>query len=175
LCAFVWSFRLSFFTDKSFVCKPSCVQIRGENYDEVKGKKPKKEKSLEKATKPKPTKKRRGVTMYEAEDDDDDAGVVAAMRDQDVVKQRRVQRREMTLAERVAEKTAQTKHTTVVVGAVTTRGGSKEVTYVPKAARAKLEKAAAVAAKGQSEDGGRRQRRGIKDLGLKTPFKNQSS
>ncbi len=56
---------------------------------------------------------------------------------------------------------------------VTGQGATKEVTYVPKATRKKLEvaeKAKQEAALKDDEMG--RSRRGVKDLGFKTPFKH---
>jgi hypothetical protein len=54
------------------------------------------------------------------------------------------------------------------------QGGAKEVEYIPMAERKKQE--ARKAREGGGDDGprgGRRERRGIKELGFKTPFKNK--
>jgi hypothetical protein len=58
---------------------------------------------------------------------------------------------------------------------VTNKGGAKELTYVPIAARKKREAEKKKRDDESSERGGRSkgQRRGVKDLGFKTPFKNR--
>ena len=56
---------------------------------------------------------------------------------------------------------------------VTGQGATKEVTYVPKATRKKLEEEErAKQEAAMKDDRAGRSRRGVKDLGFKTPFKH---
>ena len=56
-------------------------------------------------------------------------------------------------------------------------GSSKEVSYVPRDVRKKLEAEQArkaAAAEERRDSSNKRKRRNVKDLGFKTPFKNKS-
>lgn len=79
--------------------------------------------------------------------------------------------RNMPLHERLAHKEAESQMmseatTMFVKGA----GATKEVTYMPKATRSKDTKSDSR----ENRSRGKRSRRGIKDLGFRTPFKNTS-
>ena len=77
----------------------------------------------------------------------------------------------MTLEERLAVKEKQNS----IVGEATTvfikgEGASREFTYVPKDARKKAD----LETEPSDSKKRRRDRRGVKDLGFKTPFKNNT-
>jgi ribosome biogenesis protein ENP2 len=154
------------------------ARVRGDAHDENKAaerelrkkKKPKKDKS-------KKTKSKKNI-MYEAEDYE--TGVAAAVKiglgggsDKSASKKRR-EVAEMSLADRTMidkEKRSVISETRRV--RVKGKGASSEISFIPKDV---LKKRAAEEAKKKvvrgSDDQRKRTRRGIKDLGFKTPFKN---
>ena len=52
-------------------------------------------------------------------------------------------------------------------------GAVREVTYIPKDVQAKKERELKKREQSRNYDSEKRKRRGIKELGFKTPFKNQ--
>lgn len=153
------------------------AKIRGENYDEVKTI----ERQLKEKKKGKKKEKRKSKknVMYEA-DEYDEAGTDAIQigLGSSVRKTMKKRQREinMSLEDRIRlenEKSSNISRETRRFN-VKGEGVTKEVTYIPKDVKDKKEKEEK---KGeQSSDkytSSKRKRRGIKDLGFKTPFKNK--
>ena len=148
-------------------------KVRGEAYTQIKAvdknRKPKDD--SRKREKRKPPKK---TVMYEADDlgDANPAAVHAGLGEADASKRVKEKIRDMTLP---LEKRLQKKEEENPYIQVTRKGGAKEITYIPKDSRKKRgDQQLGVVRKDSSEHrGSKRQRRGVKDLGFKTPFKNR--
>jgi ribosome biogenesis protein ENP2 len=146
-------------------------KVRGEAYDDVKALRRKKSKeSINSNSKT----SRRKTVMYEA-DDMGDANNVAlhALLGEDNASRKmkeKLHRMNMPLEQRFR---LQQDEEPVVK--ITSKGGTKELTYIPKGSRKKVPERA------QESDGevrgtggrSRQNRRGVKDLGFKTPFKKR--
>jgi hypothetical protein len=142
------------------------AKVRGEEYDQVKALRKKKEQKAS-ATKNSKQKKKKTV-LYEAEDLGDTNHVVvhAGLGEQDAsnrVKDK-LHKLNMPLEKRMMESQEQASVVKVV-----NKAGSKEITYVPLGARKKREEKK----EGDDEPASRskRQRRGVKELGFRAPFK----
>jgi ribosome biogenesis protein ENP2 len=154
------------------------ARVRGDAHDENKAaERELRKKKKAKKDKSKKTKSKKNI-MYEAEDYE--TGVAAAVKiglgggsDKSASKKRR-EVAEMSLADRTMidkEKRSVISETRRV--RVKGKGASSEISFIPKDV---LKKRAAEEAKKKvvrgSDDQRKRTRRGIKDLGFKTPFKN---
>jgi ribosome biogenesis protein ENP2 len=144
------------------------AKVRGEEYDQVKALRKKKQQKAS-ATKTSKQKKKKTV-LYEAEDLGDANHVVvhAGLGEKDAsnrVKDK-LQKLNMPLEKRMIESQEQASVVKVV-----NKTGSKEITYVPLGARKKREEKK----EGGDEraSGSKRQRRGVKELGLKGPYKKR--
>ena len=155
-------------------------QVRGESYEQMRSlgksrKPPKKE-----VTKKKQQSKK--TVLYEAEDDDITGGgrktasnnalhVGLGKKMDDTHRIRNI--KNMPLEKRFqieAEENINNPIQKLTVG----KGGSKELTYIPKdTKKTKVKENLRDEAEGSGERGQKRQRRGIKDLKFKTPFKNR--
>lgn len=136
-------------------------QVRGDMYEQVKSsstKRPKKQKKRKELKKKKPV-------IYEA-DDANHSAVDVGLGDasaSDRIK-RRKQEMHMTLEERLKLEGSKEGSSKLQIRG---DGVSREVTYIPKDTLKKQERLKEKDRKGRS-------RRGIKDLGFKTPFKKHS-
>jgi ribosome biogenesis protein ENP2 len=144
------------------------AKVRGEMYEEMKSQK--KAKKVKLAKKPKKTSK---TVMYEADDFGSAANDAVGIGLGDASADSRVRRRHeelnMTLEERLSAKANESKF----VGEATTvitkgEGASREFSYTPKDARKKNNTAED---KEDPAKGKRRERRGVKDLGFRAPYK----
>mmetsp|Transcript_8123 Transcript_8123/g.10319 ORF Transcript_8123/g.10319 Transcript_8123/m.10319 type:complete len:824 (+) Transcript_8123:98-2569(+) len=152
-------------------------KVKGENYDEIKGIERKLRKKKDKKSKKKKVKK---IVMYEADEYDDsgDVAVKIGLGDTDTTTAMKLRRDEigMSLGDRIKLKEEKSN----IIGEtrrikVKGKGTMKEVSYVPKDALKKREAAKAEVDKGSEiDEGHKRKRRGIKELGFKTPFKNKN-
>jgi hypothetical protein len=152
-----------------------CVQIRGEAYDKPMSKsseKKKKEKRNAKAEEATTKRKKSKNIMIEADDNAVDIGLGNTLAKSE--ENKRKKEMSLSMAERLQMKSEQSKF----VGEtkrlkVTGQGAVKEVTYVPQSAQKKSdgEKSARTGEKKEDPHNGR-SRRGVKSLGLKTPFKH---
>ncbi len=137
-------------------------KVRGEAYNQIKAAAKNKEAPTSKSHKPKKT------VMYEADDlgDANPAVVHAGLGEVDAYKRVKEKIRDMNmpLEKRFKQKSDENPYVKV-----TGNGGSKEITYIPKNARKQREE---VPSGSERVDGSKRQRRGIKELGLKKPFKH---
>lgn len=154
------------------------AKVRGEAYADIKALKKQKKKSKTKDKIKKKSKEKKNI-MYEA--DDHGTGILAnavkiglGTADQTSLKKQKVLA-EMSLADRLKmeqEKMAILSETRR--GRIKGEGATREMTYIPKDALKK--KSAAQDAQTRDLESGnderKRKRRGIKELGLKTPFKN---
>eukprot|EP00536_Pseudo-nitzschia_multiseries_P007932 jgi/Psemu1/240702/estExt_Genewise1.C_1920038 len=131
-------------------------KVRGENYDEIKQLRRKEKKSK---TKSRPTKSKKPV-MYEANDHGDsrNAAIHAGLAEGDVKNQMKEKVRRMNIP---LQKRIQMEEAEEPVVKITNRGGSKEITYIPKDSKSKK--------RPQSTEGDRskRNRRGVKELGFR--------
>ncbi|KAL9186894.1 hypothetical protein ACHAXT_010614 [Thalassiosira profunda] len=147
-------------------------RIRGEAFDDMRSDPPPKEKKKRKKDKKKKRKSKN--VMYEADDYGADA-LDIGLGDHAAETEASKRKKELSLsmAERLELQSEQSKF----VGEtkrlkVTGQGAVKEVTFVPKSAKKK--KDAEERAKREAKDDRMgRSRRGVKDLGFKTPFKHQ--
>mmetsp|Transcript_208 Transcript_208/g.456 ORF Transcript_208/g.456 Transcript_208/m.456 type:complete len:778 (-) Transcript_208:1787-4120(-) len=134
-------------------------KVRGENYDEVKNLRRKEAKTKSKS-RPKKSKK---PVMYEANDlgDTSNAALHAGLAENDVKNQMKEKVRRMNIP---LQKRIQMEEAEEPVVKITNRGGSKEITYIPKDSKSKKR----LQSDG-SEGGGRsrRNRRGVKELGFR--------
>jgi len=129
------------------------ARVRGEAYEDMK--------LLEKGVKQKPKvqsnnkqkPKKRTLVMEEAEDLQ--AAVKSKRRAQN---ERKVMEQSLPLSKRLALKSEMEAHSPAIAGDVRLKGGSKEISYVPLDARKKQQN------NGRSEERGKRDRRGMKDL-----------
>jgi len=155
-------------------------KVRGEMYDDMK--KMEQESKKSKKTKKSSEKKKKSnkAIMFEAENygDGDNTALDIALGDGTASARAKRKSREfsMPLEERLKMKQAETggadETAKISIGG---DGVSREITYIPKDTRKKMENA--YARKEESYEAtseSRRKRRGIKELGFKTPFKNKS-
>jgi ribosome biogenesis protein ENP2 len=146
-------------------------KVRGEAYEEVKALKRKKVKSKTQKEKPKKSKK---AVMYEADDlgGANTAALHASLGEDSASTKVKDKIRRMNMP---LEKRFQMQEEEEPYVKVTQKGGSKEITYVPKDSRKKLEKNSKNTPDEGSHPRGQsnRNRRGIKDLGFRTPFKDR--
>ncbi|KAL7546972.1 hypothetical protein ACHAWF_010293 [Thalassiosira exigua] len=154
-------------------------KVRGEAYDAMRTKpKSNETKTKRDAKKGKKKKKKSKNVMYEADDYADvgadavDIGIGNASSE----KERNKRRKELSLSmgERLQLRSEESKY----VGEtkrlkVTGQGAVKEVTFVPKSVRKRQEAEEKKREEARTRDDRRgRSRRGVKDLGFKTPFKH---
>lgn len=150
------------------------VKVRGEAYGEIKqslGKKTKINAVSKKSDKRKQPKK---TVMFEADDlgDANEAAVHAGLGEADASRRVKEKIRDMNmpLEKRFKKQEEESPHVQV-----TRKGGAKEITYIPRDSRKKREDGrqdTEMDSTGQSGQS-KRQRRGMKDLGFKAPFKNR--
>lgn len=137
-------------------------KVRGEAYEEMRAQKSqsKKRKPLPKKT----TTKKKKTVMLET----DDGAVNLGLGDESAATRarRRTEEMNMPLAKRFARQKEDAKPIVRVAG------GSKEATFIPRDTKRKIE-AEAKKKEASNEERGKRNRRGIKELGFKTPFRNQ--
>jgi len=149
------------------------AKIRGENYDEMMSQIKEKKKPKKKKDK----KRSRKNVMYEADDYDQggaDAIQIGLGSSTGKTIKRRQKEINMTLEDRLklqSEKLSQIGETRR--SNVKGEGAVREVTYIPKDVQAKKEMELKKREQSRSYDSEKRKRRGIKELGFKTPFKNQ--
>ncbi|KAL3913911.1 MAG: hypothetical protein SGILL_006306 [Bacillariaceae sp.] len=135
-------------------------KVRGEEYQERKKSKTKPQKEKSKTSKK--------AVMYEADDlGDDNNSTLHASLGEGYASQKvkeKIRRMNMSL-----EKRLQLEEKDAPAMKVTGSGGTKEITYIPKSEKKKQD------ANDDPKRSGRsgRSRRGIKDLGFRTPFKNR--
>jgi len=151
--------------------------VRGEMYDNMKKmeQESKKSKKNKKASEKK--KKSKKAIMFEAENygDGDNTALDIALGDGSASARAKRKNREfsMPLEQRLKMKQAESEGADVAAKIrIGGDGVSREMTYIPKDTRKKMENA-----KKQGDDdnsGSRRKRRGVKDLGFKKPFMNKS-
>ena len=153
------------------------VKIHGENYEETKAMARPKE--MEKKKKQKEKKQKKNV-MFEADAslNDGNSAMKVGLGDATALSdiKRKRQEMEMSLKDRLKMKEEQSQ---IVSEAKTLKvkgkGAYKEVSYIPK----DVQKKRLQASKEKAEDlennseGRKRKRRGVKELGFKTPFKNK--
>ena len=152
-------------------------RIRGELYENKRG--PSKEKKKKDGKKNKTKKKKKRNIMYEADDymgsgtNAIDIGIGNVSAQEEASKRKKEM--SLSMAERLQLQSEESKF----IGdakrlKVTGQGSVKEVTFIPKATRKKLEaqEKARQEAKVKDDRIGR-SRRGVKSLGFKTPFKHQ--
>lgn len=151
-------------------------KIRGEAYNSLRNKPSSKDKKKNKDTKKKKKKKAKNI-MYEADDFGSDANAVdigLGNRSAETEANKRKKELSLSMAERLQIQSEESKFISETKRLkVTGQGAVKEVTFVPKSARKKLE--AEEKAKQEArvkDDRTGRSRRGVKDLGFKTPFKH---
>lgn len=142
-------------------------KVRGEAYQEAKELKRKKS-SKSKESQPKKSKK---TVMYEADDlgDANNAALHASLGENSAAKKVKDKIRRMNMP---LEKRFQVEEEETPYVKVTKKGGSKEITYIPKDSRKKGTRNGTERGS-KRNDQSQRHRRGIKDLGFKTPFKNR--
>lgn len=154
------------------------MQIRGEAYESLRSKPSSKDKKKAKkdAKKDKQKRKKKNV-MYEADDyiDSGANAVDIGIGDTSAETQASKRKKEMSLS--MAERLRLQSEETKFVGEtkrlkVTGQGAVKEVTFVPKAARKKKEAEEKARKDAMKDDRTGRSRRGVKELGFKTPFKH---
>jgi hypothetical protein len=137
-------------------------KVRGELYEEMKA-----EKSQSKKRKPPPKKtaaKKKRTEMHET----DDGAVNLGLGDESAADRarRRTEEMNMPLAKRFALQKNDASKPQVRMA-----GGSKEATFIPRDTQRKME-AEAKKKEASNEERGKRSRRGVKDLGFKTPFRH---
>ncbi|GKY97468.1 hypothetical protein MPSEU_000705200 [Mayamaea pseudoterrestris] len=134
-------------------------RVRGEAYEAMKA--ANKKKSTVDRSRQKDTRKQRKVKLIETDAiDADGLHVGVDSKDASTIINRRLDDLNMPLAKRLVDQEESDKHMQIKV-----TGGTKEARYVPKSDRKKFR---------SNDDGpeGRRKRRGVRELGFKTPFKN---
>ena len=109
--------------------------------------------------------------MYEADDNAVDIGLGNTLAESE--EHKRKKESSLSMAERLQLKTEQSKF----VGEtkrlrVTGQGTVKEVTFVPQYDKKKMGRDTSMARDGGAKREEKRSRRGVKSLGLKTPFKH---
>jgi hypothetical protein len=157
------------------------LQVRGEEYDQVRAMKKKSKQPVkqdqQRQRKDKSSMRSKKAVMYEAGDlgTANDAAVHMGLGDKHASMRVKNQIRTMNmpLGKRFQQQ-KEKKEEAIVQTKV--KGGTREITYVPLDTRKKLE-AKKLQHERESSDSqasgrGKRQRRGIKDLGFKTPFQN---
>jgi ribosome biogenesis protein ENP2 len=129
-------------------------KVRGEAYEEVKGRKKKPADSTK-------TTKKKKISMYEAEELGNSEAVTLGLGDESASgrARRRLEELNMPLAKRFALQKDEDRPTVRVTG------GSKEATYVPRDTKKKIEEAKIK--ESSDRESGKRNRRGVKELGLK--------
>ena len=142
-------------------------KVRGEMYEQMK--EMERNMKRQKKNKDRGPKKKKKMLMYETEDNELDIGLgdTSTKYKKGNTKQRQ---QHMSLEKRLAEQ----KETGKRVQNVKTEGASREVSFIPKDTlekRKKLEEQRQMDSSAHRNS--KRDRRGIKDLRLKTPFKNQ--
>jgi len=167
-------------------------EIRGENYEEVKAlerasakkrKKPKKSADKPKKGsrgKEKKAKAKKNI-MFEADDYGGGAGDALGLGLGDTTATSKAKRRReeisLPLEQRLQKQRDEAKYVgETKIMKVKGEGSSKELSYIPRDTRKKLEAEQARKAAEAEErrgKGDKRQRRNVKDLGFKTPFKNK--
>jgi hypothetical protein len=155
------------------------LQVRGEEYDQVRAMKKKSKQPVKKEQqrqrKDKSSSRSKKAILYEAGDlgTANDAAVHMGLGDKRASMQVKNQIRTMNmpLGKRFQQQ-KEKKEEAIVQTKV--KGGTREITYVPLDTRKKLEAKKLQHQRESSDSSGRgkRQRRGIKDLGFKTPFQN---
>jgi len=154
-------------------------KIRGEAYDSLKSKPSPKERKKKDDKKSKKKKKSKNV-MYEADDYIDSGANAVDIGLGNTSGQTEASKRKKELSLSMAERLQLQSEESKFVGEtkrlkVTGQGAVKEVTFIPKPARKKMEadeKAKQEEAKRMQDDRTGRSRRGVKQLGFKTPFKH---
>ncbi|KAL3765415.1 hypothetical protein ACHAWU_002333 [Discostella pseudostelligera] len=149
-------------------------KIRGEAYDKSISKsseKKKKEKKNAKAGEATTKRKKSKNIMIEADDSAVDIGLGNTLAESE--ENKRKKEMSLSMAERLQMKSEQSKF----VGEtkrlkVTGQGAVKEVTYVPQSAQKKSDEKSAKTGEKKEDTHNGRSRRGVKSLGLKTPFKH---
>jgi ribosome biogenesis protein ENP2 len=138
------------------------AKVRGEAYEAMK--------ALEKTSRRKTTKKKlaKKSKMYEA-GELEGSGVIDVGLGDSLAKER-AQRRREEMNTPLAKRTAMLEELSKEKPQVRVKGGSKEVSFVPRDTKRKLEEAAKSRVDSQAR--GDRNRRGIKELGFKKPFKH---
>ena len=132
-------------------------KVRGEAYDTLRA-------LRKQTTKSKKTQKK-APTLYEPEGLEE-AGALGLAKGDDETRdraRRRLEEMEIPLAERLAQQKSKD------MPKIRVSAGSKEVSFIPRDTKRKLE----AEREAIGELRGKRNRRGIKDLKLKTPFKNK--
>ena len=152
------------------------IQIRGEAYESLK-KKPSKEKQKKKDDKKSKKKKKTSKNiMYEADEygADDALDIGLGNMSADTEANKRKKELSLSMADRLQLQSEQSKFMGETKRLkVTGQGSVKEVTFIPKSSKKKME--ADEKAKQEArmkDDRVGRSRRGVKDLGFKTPFKH---
>ena len=147
------------------------MQVRGEAYDETKALRSKKHKENLQPLDRK--KKKPKAVLYEADEiggDANDATLHLGLGDNEASNRVKQQIRRMNMPLEKRFKIMQEEKSDVIQ--VKSKGGSKEITYIPLAARRKHELNSKKERGDEGAEGSsRRERRGIKELGLKSPFK----
>jgi hypothetical protein len=154
-------------------------KVRGEAYETMKATKSVKadrHSASADASQSDKKKKKKKVVMYEADDLDDDAALGGVYDDDDDEKQSRRRRRmeelNMPISKRFAAEKAKEEREGPIMRVISKPGsggvGSKEVSYVPLDVRKKLEQQEQKS-KGPGKNSFDRNRRGVKDLGLRKP------
>jgi len=133
-------------------------RVRGENYDQMK--QVQHQKKLEKKTK----KKSKKPVMYEANDlgDSGNAALHAGLAESSAQKKLKEKVRRMNIP---LEKRFQIEEEEEPYVKVTNKGGSKEITYIPKDSRSKKRPKSSDDSEEQSRSS--RNRRGVKELGFR--------
>jgi hypothetical protein len=164
LFAFAFAFAFAYAYHLSFE-----RQVRGEAYDKVKSTK---KKTISKKQEKQQTRKRASkAVMYEADDlgDTNAAAVHVGLGNSDA--KGRVKKHRNTMNMPLAQR-SQMKDSDNGAVQIKHKGGAKEVTYIPLAARKKMEEKKSREAENEGSEGRiKRQRRGVKELGFKAPFK----
>jgi hypothetical protein len=143
------------------------LQVRGESYEQTRSLK--KKKPSKPATKKQPKK----TVLYEAEEDEITGGknsnrALHAGLGKQVDGMEKVRKmKNMALEKRFRLEEEEEKP---IQKLTVNKGGSKEVAYIPKDSKKKKEEPEK---EGRGERGGKRQRRGVKDLKFQTPFKDR--
>ena len=138
-------------------------KVRGEAYSDMKKKKKNQQRHLDNSK-----RKKAKVSMLEAEELGNTGAVTLGLGDENASSraQRRLKEMNMPLAKRFAMQESDGPP------AVRQIGGSKEVSFVPRDTRKKMEEAERQKTQ-SSRQHSKRDRRGIKELGLKKPFRKK--
>lgn len=144
-------------------------KVRGEAYEAMKEleRKPKqKSKELKRSSKKKPI-------MYEAEGDAGESGTAVGLGHGDASAATRVQSRREEMNMPLAKRKAILLEEHSAKPQIRMQKGTKEVTFVPRDSKRKTFDGKANRRDSPADgDSGRRNRRGVKDLGFKAPFRN---